>query len=136
MLKINLRPSEWLKIGVLILVFVIGSISAYKILQPKRKLPIYNPSDLNPSLVDDDLERVGRGHRVGNFDLIDQWGNSVDSSLLLNKIYIADFFFTTCPAICIDMGQNFQLIQEVYKEEEKITRAKIRKSEKSANSQG
>ena len=120
MLKINLRPSEWLKIGVLILVFVIGSISAYKILQPKRKLPIYNPSDLNPSLVDDDLERVGRGHRVGNFDLIDQWGNSVDSSLLLNKIYIADFFFTTCPAICIDMGQNFQLIQEVYKEEERF----------------
>lgn len=120
MLKINLRPSEWLKIGVLILVFFIGSISAYKILQPKRKLPIYNPSDLNPSLVDDDLERVGRGHRVGNFDLIDQWGNSVDSSLLLNKIYIADFFFTTCPAICIDMGQNFQLIQEVYKEEERF----------------
>lgn len=120
MLKINLRPSEWLKIGVLILVFVIGSISAYKILQPKRKLPIYNPSDLNPSLVDDDLERVGRGHRIGNFDLIDQWGNSVDSSLLFNKIYIADFFFTTCPAICIDMGQNFQHIQEVYKEEERF----------------
>ena len=120
MLKINLRPSEWLKIGVLILVFFIGSISAYKILQPKRKLPIYNPSDLNPSLVDDDLERVGRGHRVGNFDLIDQWGNSVDSSLLLNKIYIADFFITTCPARCIDMGQNFQLIQEVYKEEERF----------------
>ena len=52
--------------------------------------------------------------------MIDQWGNSVDSSLLFNKIYIADFFFTTCPAICIDMGQNFQHIQEVYKEEERF----------------
>ena len=120
MLKINLKPSEWLKIGVLILVFVVGSTAAYQILQPKPRLPIYNPSDLNPAVVDDDLERVGRGHRIGDFDLIDQWGNKADSSLLQGKIYVADFFFTTCPTICIDMGANFQRIQEVYKDEERF----------------
>lgn len=120
MLKINLKPSEWLKIGVLILVFVVGSTAAYQILQPKPRLPIYNPSDLNPAVVDDDLERIGRGHRIGDFDLIDQWGNKADSSLLQGKIYVADFFFTTCPTICIDMGANFQRIQEVYKDEERF----------------
>ncbi|MBA4737876.1 MAG: SCO family protein [Cryomorphaceae bacterium] len=116
----NLKPSEWLKIGVLILVFVVGSTAAYQILQPKPRLPIYNPSDLNPAVVDDDLERVGRGHRIGNFDLIDQWGNRADSSLLQGKIYVADFFFTTCPTICIDMGANFQRIQETYKDEDRF----------------
>ena len=120
MLKINLKPSEWLKIGVLILVFVVGSTAAYQILQPKPRLPIYNPSDLNPAVVDDDLERVGRGHRIGDFDLIDQWGNKADSSLLQGKIYVADFFFTTCPTICIDMGANFQRIQETYKDQERF----------------
>ena len=120
MLKINLKPSEWLKIGVLILVFVVGSTAAYQILQPKPRLPIYNPSDLNPAVVDDDLERVGRGHRIGDFDLVDQWGNKADSSLLQGKIYVADFFFTTCPTICIDMGANFQRIQEIYKDEERF----------------
>lgn len=120
MLKINLKPSEWLKIGVLILVFVVGSTAAYQILQPKPRLPIYNPSDLNPAVVDDDLERVGRGHRIGNFDLIDQWGKRADSSLLHGKIYVADFFFTTCPTICIDMGANFQRIQETYKDEDRL----------------
>lgn len=120
MLKINLKPSEWLKIGVLILVFVVGSTAAYQILQPKPRLPIYNPSDLNPAVVDDDLERVGRGHRIGDFDLIDQWGNRADSSLLQGKIYVADFFFTTCPTICIDMGANFQRIQETYKDEDRF----------------
>lgn len=120
MLKINLKPSEWLKIGVLILVFVVGSTAAYQILQPQPRLPIYNPSDLNPAVVDDDLERVGRGHRIGNFDLIDQWGNRADSSLLQGKIYVADFFFTTCPTICIDMGANFQRIQETYKDEDRF----------------
>lgn len=120
MLKINLKPSEWLKIGVLILVFVVGSTAAYQILQPKPRLPIYNPSDLNPAVVDDDLERVGRGHRIGDFDLVDQWGNKADSSLLQGKIYVADFFFTTCPTICIDMGANFQRIQETYKDQERF----------------
>ena len=120
MLKINLKPSEWLKIGVLILVFVVGSTAAYQILQPKPRLPIYNPSDLNPGVVDDDLERVGRGHRIGDFDLVDQWGNKADSSLLQGKIYVADFFFTTCPTICIDMGVNFQRIQETYKDEDRF----------------
>lgn len=120
MLKINLKPSEWLKIGVLILVFVVGSTAAYQILQPKPRLPIYNPSDLNPAVVDDDLERIGRGHRIGDFDLVDQWGNKADSSLLQGKIYVADFFFTTCPTICIDMGSNFQRIQEAYKDEERF----------------
>ena len=120
MLKINLKPSEWLKIGVLILVFVVGSTAAYQILQPKPRLPIYNPSDLNPAVVDDDLERVGRGHRIGDFALVDQWGNKADSSLLQGKIYVADFFFTTCPTICIDMGANFQRIQETYKDEDRF----------------
>ena len=120
MLKINLKPSEWLKIGVLILVFVVGSTAAYQILQPKPRLPIYNPSDLNPAVVDDDLERVGRGHRIGDFDLVDQWGSKADSSLLQGKIYVADFFFTTCPTICIDMGANFQRIQETYKDEDRL----------------
>jgi len=120
MLKINLKPSEWLKIGVLILVFVVGSTAAYQILQPKPRLPIYNPSDLNPAVVDDDLERVGRGHRIGDFNLVDQWGNKADSSLLEGKIYVADFFFTTCPTICIDMGANFQRIQETYQDEDRF----------------
>lgn len=120
MIKINLKPSEWLKIGILILVFVVGSTSAYQILQPKPRLPIYNPSDLNPAVVDDDLERLGRGHRIGNFELTDQWGMPVDSSLLRDKIYVADFFFTTCPTICIDMGKNFQRIQETFLEEDRV----------------
>ena len=70
MIKIKLSPSEWLKIAVLFVVFVGGSIASYVVLQPKRVLPIYNPSDLNPAVVDDDLERKGRGHRIGDFELL------------------------------------------------------------------
>lgn len=120
MLKIKLKPSEWLKILVLVLVFVAGSTASYQILKPKPRLPIFNPSDLNPAVVDDDLERVGRGHRIGDFNLVDQWGNAADSSMLQGKVYVADFFFTTCPSICIDMGANFQKIQAHYEDEPRV----------------
>jgi protein SCO1/2 len=121
MIKIRLKPSEWMKIGGLLLVFAGLVIYGYLYLKGLSKpLPIYNPAKINSELVDDDLERVGRGHRIGNFDLVDQWGNSVDSSLLQNKIYAADFFFTTCPSICIAMGQNFQRVQEAYKNEPRL----------------
>ena len=110
-----------MKIGGLLLVFAGLVIYGYLYLKGLSKpLPIYNPAKINSELVDDDLERVGRGHRIGNFDLVDQWGNSVDSSLLENKIYVADFFFTTCPSICIAMGQNFQRVQEAYKNEPRL----------------
>ena len=120
MIKIRLKPSEWIKIIALLSVFVVGTFASFQKLKPKRVLPIYNPVDINPAVVDDDLERVGRGHRIGNFDLVDQWGNAVDSSLLRDKVYVADFFFTTCPTICIAMGQNFQRIQEAYKNEPRV----------------
>jgi len=120
MIKIRLKPSEWIKIIALLSVFVIGTYASFQKLKPKRVLPIYNPVDINPAVVDDDLERVGRGHRIGNFDLVDQWGNAVDSSLLSNKVYVADFFFTTCPTICIAMGQNYQRIQEAYKDDPRV----------------
>ena len=95
MIKIHLKPSEWIKIIALLSVFVIGTYASFQKLKPKRVLPIYNPVDLNPAVVDDDLERIGRGHRIGDFELVDQWGNAVDSSLLRHKVYVADFFFTT-----------------------------------------
>jgi protein SCO1/2 len=120
MIKINLKTSEWVKIGVLFVVFVFGVVASYKILIPKPRLPIYNPSDLNPAVVDDDLEHKGRGHRIGDFHLIDQWGNEVDSTLLAGKVYIADFFFTTCPTICVDMGKNFQKVQAAFLEDDRV----------------
>ena len=121
MIKIRLKPSEWMKIGGLLLVFAGLVIYGYFYLKGLSKpLPIINPAEVPSELVPIDLERVGRGHRIGNFDLVDQWGNSVDSSLLENKIYVADFFFTTCPSICIAMGQNFQRVQEAYKNEPRL----------------
>lgn len=120
MVKLKLSLTEWLRIGVLLLVFVTGTVVSYYMLQPKRVLPIYNPSDLNPAVVDDDLEGQGRGHRIGNFHLVDQWGEPFDSLKLEGKVYAANFFFTTCPTICIAMQNNFQALQTQFADDDRV----------------
>lgn len=97
-----------------IVVIVVGMIIAYFIIQPK-KLPIYNPSDINPKLVDESVQGVTKLHRVGSFSLTNQNGKTVTEKDFNNKIYITDFFFVTCPTICPKMAKQMVRVYEKFK---------------------
>lgn len=87
----------------------------YNALQPEKRLPIYQPSMVNPELVDSTLVYVKKYHAIGDFELVNQNGDTITHKTYSNKIYIADFFFTTCPTICPVMTANMADIQEVIK---------------------
>lgn len=102
---------DWAKILSLVVIVGVGIMVGYYIQQPEPRLPIINPSQLNPALVDDEVERTGRNHRVGDFALLNQNGDTTTQADLRGKVYVADFFFTTCPTICIDMAKNMRKLQ-------------------------
>ena len=81
---------------------------AWYTLIPKQEefiLPIFTPSDLRSNLVHPSL--VGKtDHTVPDFSFIDQNGNTVSEKTVQDKIYVVDFFFTSCPSICIDLTNN------------------------------
>lgn len=79
-----------------------------------RVLPIYNPSDFNPKLVDKDLQSKSAYHNVSDFNLINQNGQTVTQENYQDKIYVTDFFFTTCKTICPAMTNNMAKIQEEF----------------------
>ncbi|WP_417589641.1 SCO family protein [Owenweeksia hongkongensis] len=116
----KMRKSDWLKIGIVLVVFIIGLTFSYQILKPKPRLPIYNPSELDSRLVDESVQRQGRGHRVLPFKLANQFGDTITEKNLEGKIYIADFFFTTCPGICKDMAIEKRRLQEVFKADDDV----------------
>ncbi len=97
-------------------IFIIGVTVAYQFLKPDDiKAPkIYNPIDVEPELVDDDIERVGFGHRIQQFSLTDQLGHSFGSKQLKGKVYVAEYFFTTCGTICPIMNNQMQRVQEAF----------------------
>ena len=80
----------------------------------KKQLPIHNPTYFNPKLVDKSIRNVSDNHTVKDFNLINQNGIKVSSKDYENKIYVIDFFFTSCPSICPIMTNNMLLIQEEF----------------------
>lgn len=96
------------------LILVIGIIIAFQMISESRILPVYAPSQLNPELVDASLRDVKKDHRVMDFSLSDQNGQTFNQNDLDGKFYVADFFFTTCPSICIDMTAQLERVQEEY----------------------
>jgi protein SCO1/2 len=105
---------------------VIGIISTitlvmfYNILTPKKFLPIYQPAEVNFKLVDSSLQHIKKFHRISNFNLVNQNGDIVSEEFYKNKIYVADFFFTTCPSICPIMTNNMLKVQEKIKNDPNV----------------
>ncbi|UOY08536.1 SCO family protein [Muricauda sp. SCSIO 64092] len=83
----------------------------YDALKPNKRLPIYQPNMVNPELVDSTLLDVKKYHTIANFELINQNGDTITQEAYTDKIYVADFFFTTCPTICPIMTKNMAEIQ-------------------------
>jgi len=107
-----------------LIVFAVFSVIAltvfYNLLSVDKRLPIYSPSDVNPKLVDATVKHIQSNHKIANFSLINQNGDTITNKNYEGKIYIADFFFTRCKTICIAMAYNMSELQEYYKEDADI----------------
>jgi protein SCO1/2 len=55
--------------------------------------------------------------RVQPFSFLDQEGKRITNQDVAGKVYVAEFFFTTCPGICPKMNTNLRPIYEKYKNE-------------------
>jgi len=102
-------------LGFILFSAIFLSISIY-LLTPNKKLPIFNPSDVNPELVDSTVQHVSKYHTIADFSFTNQNGEVITQKNYEGKIYVADFFFTTCPTICPIMQDNMVEIQNVFKD--------------------
>ncbi len=105
--------SNYKWIGLSIIVWGVISVSLfYSILKPVERLPIYQPASVNSELVDTTIVHKINYHKISDFSLTNQNGETVTQSKYDNKIYVADFFFTTCQSICPIMTKNMKDIQD------------------------
>ena len=93
---------------------VIMILIIYFLLIPEKKLPVFNPADVNPRLVDESMIHIRRNHKVLDFELINQNGDTITHRDYENRIYITDFFFTRCQTICPIMTTNMVKLQEAF----------------------
>lgn len=86
----------------------------YFLSKPKTVLPVYNPADVNPRLVDDQLKHITKNHKIADFVLLNQNGDTITQENFKDKIYVADFFFTRCQTICPVMAINMAELQNYF----------------------
>ena len=86
----------------------------------EKQLPIYNPSNFNPELVDKSLQNKSKNHTVSDFSLINQNGKIVTQDDYKDKIYVTDFFFTRCGTICPIMTDNMVKLQNAFLDNDDI----------------
>ncbi|MDB4098428.1 SCO family protein [Polaribacter sp.] len=92
----------------------------YQLLKVDKKLKIYNPADVNPRLVDFSMKHITKDHTIADFELTNQNGQKITNKNYKDKIYVADFFFTRCQTICINMAYNMGELQDFYKNDDDI----------------
>ncbi|MDX1363539.1 MAG: SCO family protein [Arenibacter latericius] len=106
-----------------IALFIISSIIIYLFMdavKPKELLPIYQPAMVNFELVDSTMQHIKKYHTIADFALTNQNGELVTQKDYEDKIYVADFFFTTCPTICPIMTKNMADIQSKIKDDDEV----------------
>lgn len=112
----------WLKKFAIVL-FVLSVIIIYFIytlLKPEERLPIYQPDMVNAEMVDSTVRYIRKYHTVKDFELLNQNGDTITQEDYKDKIYVADFFFTTCLTICPVMTDHMLKIQEKIKDDPEV----------------
>lgn len=108
------------------LAIVIGILSIliiavfYVLLKPKDRLPVYQPDMVNAELVDTTVQHIRKYHKIADFELVNQNGDTITQEFYKDRIYVADFFFTTCLTICPIMTDHMLDIQGIIKNDPEV----------------
>ncbi|RLJ63241.1 protein SCO1/2 [Lacinutrix venerupis] len=103
--------------------FILSSIIIliiYNILNVEKPLPVYQPNNVETTLVDSTIQHVKKYHKIADFSLINQNGKTITQNDYKDKIYVADFFFTTCQTICPIMTDHMYEIQKEYSNDDDV----------------
>ncbi|MFT4575843.1 MAG: protein SCO1/2 [Polaribacter sp.] len=104
---------------VLILVTIIACKTESKI-NRDTTLPFFNSAEFTPEWIYEASEEYADIHAIPAFKFVNQDGQAVTNKTYEGKIYIADFFFTSCPGICPRLAENMGKLQEAFKEDTDI----------------
>lgn len=101
-------------ISIVIIALIYNTLNVYK------PLNIYQPAMVSTELVDSTIQYQKKYHKIADFSLTNQNGKTITQNDYKDKIYVADFFFTTCQTICPIMTDHMVEIQEKIKNDDEV----------------
>jgi len=117
------KKTNYSYIGIAFILLVFGIIFVPKIIDRISNNDITRDESRTDQVKDksfaSDLEYLiinGERKRVPDFSFTDQNGKTITNTDYLAKVYVVEFFFTTCPTICPRMNKNLVQIQNTFKD--------------------
>ncbi len=99
--------------SVMLLMFVLlFSYSSFVV--AAENLPFYDTPEFTPRWIDPGSEELNAFHQIPAFNFIDQEGRKISRESMQGKVYVAQFFFTSCPGICITMRSKLAMVQDAF----------------------
>ena len=97
-----------------ICIFIIGCTSKTAV-DKETTLPFFNSGAFTPEWIPETSDKYVEIHTIPEFKFTNQEGNLVTNKTYEGKIYVADFFFTSCPGICPILTKNMRRLQDIFK---------------------
>ncbi|KVX02341.1 SCO family protein [Shewanella frigidimarina] len=101
-------------IRVFAVVFIMPAMAVPHGEQELAELPYYGSAEFTPHWFKSDSPELADFHQVPEFSFTDQQGESVTLDTVKDKIYVASFFFTSCPGICPRMRSQLSKVQNEF----------------------
>lgn len=119
-----MKKSNYSYIGIAFIILVFGIIFIPKIVDRVSNKDIIRKESRSDFAKDSKsvvqslafIESNGEKRKVPAFSFINQDKDTITNKDYLGKVYVAEFFFTTCPTICPRMNKNLVQIQNEFNE--------------------
>tara|TARA_B100001175_G_scaffold265059_1_gene235225 strand:+ start:1924 stop:2580 length:657 start_codon:yes stop_codon:yes gene_type:complete len=86
----------------------------------KIELPYFNEPTFTPIWLDKLNPKINNIHEIKTFNFKNQEGKWITQADLKGKIYIANFFFTSCTTVCPKMAINLLKVQKEFSNNDKV----------------
>ncbi|UOQ52803.1 SCO family protein [Hymenobacter cellulosivorans] len=115
-----MRPKQTLVLGLILLLPVLAFLFLKTFGTNRFALPTYLPDRVDSTLVGGKWQRDTVFHTLRNFQLPSQSGRVVSQQDLKGGLYVANFFFATCPGACPRVSSQMMRVQEKFRKEPRV----------------
>ncbi|RAR71779.1 SCO family protein [Flavobacterium aciduliphilum] len=112
-------------IGISFIVLIFGIIFIPKIVDRIKNGTVTQNDRMSLSKEITETTQLQKIGPAPEFELTDQNGNKISNKSYLGKVYVLEFFFSTCPSICPIMNKNMVTIQDEFRNEKNFGIASI-----------
>lgn len=85
-----------------------------------KDLSVLGPYEIHDAIVDGQMQLDTIYTQIKQFEFYDQDSNVIDHNTIEGKVYVTDFFFTSCPTICPKMKQQMLRIYDEFEDEDDL----------------